>query len=91
MLKVNEDDMDEMKDNFLHSLIKNMSDGMVEDVRKSKGSTVEPSMDRSEDIHHMDVGVDTDEGADRDEDEHEEEDEITSHMNRGRRMYPNSF
>lgn len=87
MLKTNEDDMDDMKDAFLHSLIKNMSDGMVDDVRKSK-AVAEP-MSRENDVMHKDLG--DSQGDERDEDEHEEEDEITSLMHRGRKMYPNSF
>lgn len=36
---MNDDDMEDMKDNFLHSLMKNMSDGMVSDV-KAKNTPV---------------------------------------------------
>lgn len=85
-----EDNEEDMKDEFLRSLIKNMSDGMVDEVRKSKMPVPdEPTMD--DDIQDLAMNVDDEDGADRDEEEKEDEDKITNYMRRIRPMNSNRF
>lgn len=83
----NEDDVEGMKDNFLNSLIKNMDDGMVDQVKKSKSS----GEDNTKPAFEITVtGSNPVTGSQTDDEEDEEEDKIGKYM-MGGRSYGNSL